>query len=87
LANSYKHAGAASRKVRATATDSQVEVTISDDGSGFEPAEVADGATLGLVGMRERVELLGGSFSVESRRREGTEIQAVLPLTSTVASV
>ncbi len=87
LANSYKHAGAASRKVRATATDSQVEVTISDDGSGFEPAEVADGATLGLVGMRERVELLGGRFLAKSRRGEGTEIEAVLPLTSTVANV
>jgi signal transduction histidine kinase len=87
LANSYKHAGSASRKVRATATDSQVEVTISDDGSGFEPAEVADGATLGLVGMRERVELLGGRFLAKSRRGEGTEIEAVLPLTSTVANV
>jgi signal transduction histidine kinase len=87
LANSHKHAGSASRKVQAIATDSQVKVTISDNGSGFEPAEVANGTTLGLVGMRERVELLGGSFSVESRFRGGTEIQAVLPLTSTVASV
>ncbi len=87
LANSHKHAGLASRKVQAIATDSQVKVTISDNGSGFEPAEVANGTTLGLVGMRERVELLGGSFSVESRFQGGTEIQAVLPLTSTVASV
>ena len=81
LANSYKHAGAALREVRVTAADGHVDVEILDDGSGFDPTEASGAATLGLVGMRERVELLGGSFTVESQRDEGTVVRAVLPLT------
>ena len=80
LANSYKHAGAVSRMVRVTAVDTQVEVEISDRGPGFDPSQVPDGATLGLEGMRERVELLGGTFTVTSRYGEGTVVTAVLPL-------
>ena len=87
LANSYKHSGAASRMVRVTAADSRVEVEISDDGSGFDPMGISGAATLGLVGIRERVELLGGSFTVASRRGEGTVVRAALPLTPAGADV
>ena len=80
LANSYKHAGAASRAVRLTTADSRVEVEISDDGSGFDPAAVSHEAAMGLVGMRERVELLGGTFTLTSTRGQGTVVRAVLPL-------
>ncbi len=57
-----------------------VDVEIRDDGIGFD-ADVTTGvATLGLVGMRERVELLGGTFSVQSASSEGTIVRARLPL-------
>jgi len=81
LANSLKHAGAASRMVRVSGTETRVEVDVSDDGPGFDPSEVSDGATLGLAGMRERVELLGGTFTVTSRHGDGTVVEATLPLT------
>lgn len=84
LANSFKHARSASRKVEVTRTDSQVEILISDTGPGFDLARVSGGQTLGLVGMRERVELLGGSFTVTTRPGSGTEVQATLPLAAEV---
>jgi len=83
LRNSYKHAVAAARGVRVTASDTQVEIEVSDDGPGFDAGQVSKVATLGLAGMRERVELLGGAFTVTSRLGEGTVVKASLPLTLT----
>ncbi len=84
LANSFKHARSASRRVEVTSTDSQVEILISDTGAGFDLAGVSSGKTLGLVGMRERVELLGGTFTVTTRPGSGTVVQATLPLAAEV---
>ena len=81
LSNSLKHAGAASRVVRVSVADTRVEVKVSDDGPGFDISQVSDGVTLGLAGMRERVELLGGTFTVTSRHGDGTVVKASLPLT------
>jgi signal transduction histidine kinase len=52
---------------------------IEDDGVGFEPAHAEDGG-LGLLGMRERVGLMGGRFTVESRAGAGTTIAVEVPL-------
>ena len=52
---------------------------IEDDGIGFDPTAVRDGA-LGLVGMRERVLLLGGRFEVEVDARAGTTLLVELPI-------
>jgi len=84
LANSFKHARSAARRVEVTSTDSQVEILVSDTGAGFDLARVSSGNTLGLVGMRERVELLGGIFTVTTRPGSGTEVQATLPLAAEV---
>jgi len=84
LANSFKHARSASRRVDVASTDSQVEILISDTGAGFDLAGVSSGKTLGLVGMRERVELLGGTFTVTTRPGSGTEVGASLPLAAEV---
>ncbi len=80
LANSFKHAGSAARQVRVTNSGEFVDVEIQDDGVGFDAAASTGVATLGLVGMRERVELLGGTFSVHSAAQEGTIVRARLPL-------
>jgi signal transduction histidine kinase len=71
--------------VRVTVADTRVEVEVSDDGVGFDTNQASDGATLGLAGMRERVELLGGTFTVASRRGDGTVVMAALPLSPTSA--
>ena len=59
-------------------------VIVEDDGCGFDVnailAERKQGAGLGLVGMMERSQLLGGTFRVESTLRGGTRIEAHLPL-------
>jgi signal transduction histidine kinase len=61
--------------------DSSVTVLIEDGGRGFDVAEaLAAHASAGLSGMRERVELLGGQFTLESRSGKGTRVIAEIPL-------
>ncbi|MBS1886404.1 MAG: GAF domain-containing sensor histidine kinase [Actinobacteria bacterium] len=77
LTNVAKHAGAGGAEVRVSADDGGVQVEVGDDGAGFDPAL---GPGRGLLGMRERVELLGGTIEVDSRPGAGTTIRATLPL-------
>jgi signal transduction histidine kinase len=79
LTNVVKHARATSVSIVVTETDGAVRCVIEDDGDGFSPDDVREGA-LGLVGMRERVHLLGGRFEVESAPGSGTTLVAELPL-------
>jgi signal transduction histidine kinase len=58
--------------------DGHVVVEIRDDGHGFDPDEAATG--FGLLGMRERVALVGGELDVRSARGEGTAVTARIPL-------
>jgi signal transduction histidine kinase len=76
LTNVAKHACAGRVRVDVARSNGSVEVVVEDDGHGFDPAEVTDG--LGLVGMRERVELTGGRLSIRSR--PGTRVAARLPV-------
>jgi len=82
LANVAEHSGAASAVVRVTESSTSVSLTVSDDGCGFDaPACMAAAARrgrLGLVGMSERVRLLGGVFRVTSAPGRGTTIRVVL---------
>jgi len=80
LANSFRHAGGVGQRVTITGANELV-VEIADAGPGFDPEAVTSDGRLGLVGMRERVEILGGAFEVESARGAGTVIRACLPLT------
>ena len=81
LANSFRHANGASQTVTMTSSGNDVNIEISDDGAGFDPQTVRGDGTLGLIGMRERVELLGGRFEVTNRTPTGTRILVSLPLT------
>lgn len=86
-ANSYKYAGAASREVRIKTSGGLVEVEIKDNGVGFDAGDGPGDAKLGHMGMKERVELLGSSFAVESARGAGTTVRARLPLSAVGADV
>jgi signal transduction histidine kinase len=57
----------------------RVAVVIEDDGAGFDPA-TGPGEGLGLLGMRERVDLLDGSLAIESEPGSGTTLLVELPL-------
>ncbi len=79
LTNVVKHAQARSVSVVVTQADDTVRCVIEDDGVGFAIELVRNGA-LGLVGMRERVHLLGGRLEVQSAPGRGTTLLAELPL-------
>ena len=82
LSNAARHGGGAGVRVAVTTTDDDLLVLeVSDDGSGFDPGEAPETGHLGLAGMRERAELLGGRFEVESAPGRGTRVRAFLPLT------
>jgi signal transduction histidine kinase len=81
LANSFRHANGASQKVTMTSNGNDLNLEIVDDGAGIDPESVHGDEALGLIGMRERVELLGGRFEVTNRTPTGTRIRVCLPLT------
>ncbi|SNS92292.1 Signal transduction histidine kinase [Noviherbaspirillum humi] len=80
LANGYRHAGAKGQYVAISYDADDVLVSVSDGGPGFDSAAAAQKGRLGLTGMRDRVEMLGGSFDVHSAQNCGTTIQVRLPL-------
>ncbi len=78
LTNATKHSGATKARVEVTEGDSTVHITVSDDGAGFDPAAVTAG--FGLLGMRERVELLNGTLELESAPGSGTTVKVSVPV-------
>jgi signal transduction histidine kinase len=74
-----KHARAGSVSVVLARKPASVSAVVEDDGAGFDAARTRDGG-LGLVGMKERVELLGGRLAVETRPGAGTTLVAEVPL-------
>jgi PAS domain S-box-containing protein len=84
LTNVARHAGASRVDIHLQRRDSIVEALIEDNGSGFDPEEVADREAakrgVGLVGMRERIGAVGGSLEIKSRRGKGTLLAIQLPL-------
>jgi signal transduction histidine kinase len=79
LDNSAKHANASRIVVEVIEREDGAEVVIAvgDDGRGFDPATEEEG--VGLTGMRERVELLGGSLEIRTAIGGGTSVSAVVP--------
>ncbi|MBA3424229.1 MAG: GAF domain-containing sensor histidine kinase [Rubrobacter sp.] len=79
LTNVANHAEASYVTVRLVATPTEVRLSIEDDGLGFDAADPSGGRH-GLMGMRERMEILGGSLHVRSSPGAGTIIVAAVPL-------
>ncbi len=78
LNNVAKHSGASRAEALVEWSDDMVEVTVRDDGCGFEPAAVNGG--FGLIGMRERVMLAGGELQIDAAPGRGTTVSASIPL-------
>src|SRR5262249_6028209 len=78
LTNIVKHARATRVSVLVARREGEVVVVIEDDGAGFDPERPADG--IGLLGMRERAELVEGTLTIESREGGGTTIIAEVPV-------
>ena len=87
LHNVAKHSQARKIYVELRGTKKSVCLTIVDDGIGFSPDNTNGGTGLGLISMHERLHLIGGKFTISSKPRGGTRIEAIVPLRETLYSV
>jgi signal transduction histidine kinase len=85
LSNATRHGRGDDVRVELQGSNDQLHLTVSDRGPGFDTRQADAGGGLGLAGMRERAELLGGAFHVESAPGGGTTVRVCWPL-SGVAS-
>ena len=79
--NVLKHAQADSVTVSLRSEDGLVLLEIVDDGKGFSPEAAQDSGGLGLAGIRERVESMGGELAIESSPGQGTSLRVSLEIT------
>jgi signal transduction histidine kinase len=79
LANIVKHAEATHVSILLTRKDFSVAAVVEDDGKGFDETDTGDDV-LGIVGMRERVGLVGGRLAIESGSGSGTTVAAEVPI-------
>ena len=80
LQNAIKHSRSERFKVSLIGAANEVVLTVQDSGIGFDPAEVTKGRSLGLTSMKERLTLVAGELSIDSKPGTGTAIRARVPL-------
>ncbi len=88
LANGHRHSGASRQRVLVVRRSGSIALTVSDDGRGFDPKRVlaseedvgVEGGHFGLRGIQDRVEMLGGTFALESAPGRGTALTVTLPV-------
>jgi PAS domain S-box-containing protein len=79
LRNAAKHSSVRHFEVRLWGTSSEIHLTVSDSGVGFDSEAAKTSPGLGLISMEERLKMLNGTFSIESRPLRGTTIHARVP--------
>lgn len=82
LMNVTRHAQARRVNIRYSVLGGQLELEVHDDGQGFDPDREIGSGHYGLLGMRERARLMGGTLTVESNAGSGTRARLVVPNTS-----
>jgi signal transduction histidine kinase len=80
LNNGLRHSGGNDQIIKSRGVKEKLEIEIGDSGPGFNSGTLSFEGHLGLAGMRERVEVLGGRFQIESSEKGGTTVQVCLPL-------
>jgi len=84
LFNVIKHAGVKEARVRVNQQDGQIQITVEDEGSGFDPSQLraAGGETggFGLFNLSERLNLLGGGMTIDSSSEKGSRILLSAPM-------
>ncbi len=80
LQNAVKHSGVRSFRVDLRGTGQSIDLTVADSGCGFEEQEAFTRHGLGLISMRERLQLVHGDLSAKSKPGAGTTIHARVPL-------
>ncbi len=80
LRNVSKHSKAAEVFVIVEFVENALQLTVRDEGVGLPKERLKPGASIGIVGMKERAHLVNGTLSIESRTGEGTEVKVSVPL-------
>jgi signal transduction histidine kinase len=84
LSNIARHSHAGEATLHLERLDESIQLTVSDDGTGFDESDAArargEGHGMGLMSMRERSELLGGTFRIESASGKGTTVTVTIPM-------
>jgi PAS domain S-box-containing protein len=80
LQNAVKYSGERHFRVELGGSSEEIQLTVRDSGVGFDQRDAMERHGLGLISMRERLHLVDGEFSIESRPGEGTTIRARVPL-------
>jgi two-component system sensor histidine kinase DegS len=79
LGNAARHSQASMLKVLVDMGGSVVKVNVDDNGKGFDPEILKQGNSLGLNSIRDRVEMLGGTFELDSVVGKGTRVTFTIP--------
>ncbi len=79
LTNIMRHAGATEVKASLKAKDSMITLEVKDNGKGITEEEIANPNSFGLLGIRERINFLGGDVTISGIRNRGTTIEVNLP--------
>jgi PAS domain S-box-containing protein len=80
LTNIARHAAATQVEIIVTRTNNYLCFEVSDNGKGFDPSAVASRKSFGLVGIRERVTMMEGSYGLDSKPGAGTRIRVCVPV-------
>lgn len=80
LTNIRRHAHANTVTIRISMTPENVHLMIEDDGYGFDPSNIPQEGRYGLIGLNERVKLLGGTLNLQSNPNSGTRVEVQIPL-------
>ena len=87
LGNMVKHSGTQEAQVTLTGRPDEIHLDVCDSGVGFDPQEQREIFGLGLISMRERLNLVGGELLVESQPSGGTQIKACVPLNPSASTI
>ena len=82
VTNAIKHAGVREVTVTLRAAPDQLALDVEDTGIGFDVDAVLGSGAPGLIGMLERIRLLGGHLQIQAQRGAGTSIRARVPLSA-----
>jgi len=80
LTNVTRHAGASKVSIKLTYADGRLALVVQDNGRGITDEEIQRHGSLGLLGMKERVGLLGGTLEVKGEPGQGTTLSITIPI-------
>ena len=83
LANVAAHANASMVQISIELDEGELNISVEDNGSGFDPQKLGDGdgqKALGIANMRQRVDMLNGRWHMESEIGRGTKVEAMVPV-------